>query len=238
MRKIFLFIIICSSLGSVFGQDTVTIYYDKDWKEIEKAEDAVFYRKAYPDKNHLWVANDYFISHKIQMTGTYKDKKMEIKQGHYVYYYENGNKKSEGNYVNDKSEGLWIFWEENGIKSSEGTYSEGYKNGSWKRFYENGKLQSDEIWKNHFRTYASSYFENGNLQYEGRLSFGKKEGEWVYGNIDGRTTMKVTYKNGIADGMATRYFREGEIKFFNEKGILKSKLGVMTRPGDLDIAGN
>ncbi|MDD9888608.1 MAG: hypothetical protein OXU46_08345 [Candidatus Marinimicrobia bacterium] len=39
--------------------------------------------------------------------------------------YENGKKKSEGNFKDDKEDGLWAGWHENGQKSYEVTYKDG-----------------------------------------------------------------------------------------------------------------
>ena len=44
----------------------------------------------------------------------------EIKDGINTQYYENGQKKSEGNYKDGKEEGLHTSWHENGQKESEG----------------------------------------------------------------------------------------------------------------------
>ena len=95
--------------NSPLAQDTLTFYYDKNWKEIPEKNAAVFYRKAFVDDNNTWSVLDYYISDKIQMTGTFKSKSL-LKQGHFVYYYENGIKKSEGNYLNNKAEEKWCYW--------------------------------------------------------------------------------------------------------------------------------
>ncbi len=39
--------------------------------------------------------------------------------------YENGNKKSEGNFKDNKLDGFWAGWHENGQKSYEETYKDG-----------------------------------------------------------------------------------------------------------------
>ncbi len=47
------------------------------------------------------------------------------KQGYWTRYWENGNKKEEGYYINSKKDGLWIEWMENGNKFSEIFYNNG-----------------------------------------------------------------------------------------------------------------
>lgn len=49
----------------------------------------MYYRKAWKDSNKTHVT-DYFMSNgKTQMTGSYIGEGDSIKDGHFVYYYEN-----------------------------------------------------------------------------------------------------------------------------------------------------
>ncbi|MBN8693058.1 MAG: hypothetical protein J0L69_07655 [Bacteroidetes bacterium] len=52
-----------------------------------------------------------------------------IKGGQYLEYYENGNKKTEGNYLNNEKEGEWLSWSDNGQLVKK----EKYKNGKLKK---------------------------------------------------------------------------------------------------------
>jgi len=45
--------------------------------------------------------------------------------GKYVTYYENGQKKQEGNYKEGKKDGLWTSWDKNGNIIKTATYSNG-----------------------------------------------------------------------------------------------------------------
>ena len=61
------------------------------------------------------------------------------RQGHWEFFYPNGQKSGEGSYVDgnqggetddtgiliDGREGVWMFWDENGQKSEESTYLNG-----------------------------------------------------------------------------------------------------------------
>ena len=67
--------------------------------------------------------------------GEYKQGRLEGKR---IEWYENGNKKSEGGFKEGKQEGKWIVWYENGNKKSEGGFKEGKKEGEWIEWYENG----------------------------------------------------------------------------------------------------
>ena len=70
--------------------------------------------------------------------------------------YENGQKKSEGNFKDGKQEGLFVMWYENGHKEQEKNLKDGnlhglsvgfYKNGQkrWKVNYKNGKKEGLEV---------------------------------------------------------------------------------------------
>ena len=52
--------------------------------------------------------------------------KKEIpKNGLHTTYHENGQKKSEGNYKDDKHDGKWTWWHENGQIEAERNYKDG-----------------------------------------------------------------------------------------------------------------
>ena len=42
------------------ASDTLTSYFDKDWKEVRSEAQAVYYRKAYELKNKRWKVEDYY----------------------------------------------------------------------------------------------------------------------------------------------------------------------------------
>ncbi len=51
----------------------------------------------------------------MKYSGTYRNGK---RYGNWKWYYENGNKKVEGNFnLNGKEEGVWIWYYENGQKN-------------------------------------------------------------------------------------------------------------------------
>jgi uncharacterized protein len=234
------------SVVTVFlcAQDTITIYYDKDWKEISNKYDASFYRKAFVDSNKIWTVHDYYISGNIQMIGAYESNKLEDKQGHYIYFYENGQKESEGNYldnkrdgvwsywyengqkksegmnVGNKAEGLWEYWYESGEKKSEGKFLNDQKDGTWNYWYTNGKLQFVETFKKCVMSYSEGYFENGVMKYKGNFVNGKEQGLWTIWNSDGRISFQGNLNNGLREGVWIRYFGDSEMKIVYNKGVI------------------
>jgi antitoxin component YwqK of YwqJK toxin-antitoxin module len=61
-----------------------------------------------------------------------------VKNGHWVYYYSNGNKIYEGNYLNGKRIGVWYWGFPNGKPKVIGDYS----NNNWQHFDTTGKIIS------------------------------------------------------------------------------------------------
>ena len=64
-----------------------------------------------------------------------------------TYWYDNGQKASEGFYINDKAEGVQTAWNENGQIESEQEYKNGKLNGK-SIFYKNGSKTSEFVLKN------------------------------------------------------------------------------------------
>jgi len=320
MKKILMFFVFTCIISNVLlSQDTIRRYYDKEWKKTSNKSAAIYYRKAFKSINKMWVVNDYFISNKIQMTGTFKTKKMKVRKGDFIYYYENGNKKSEGKcisnkshgnwqyyydngklksegkfilgsksgnwkyyfddgkpksegnylggiregkwqfyhkngekksegiFVNDKYEGIWNYyhengkkkskgkylannseqiwehWHENGERKAKGNYINNNRNGLWSFWSENGKLKDEETFENGILSYATTYYEDEKVRYEGRYYNGKAHGEFVYSNIEGIVTLRGKYNFGNRDGEWIRSFNEGEMKIQYDNGSVVGK---------------
>jgi len=138
-----------------------------------------------------------------------------IKDGYLTYYYENGNKKYEGNCLecmsildytkNDK----WTYYYQNGKIKSVGDYNDNDKDGRWYYYDENGK---------------EKYWEDWNL---GDLSDSNRNGEYVTYYENNSIKEVYNYKKGILNGSYFYYRedgslkKEGQYKFGTESGIWK-----------------
>lgn len=116
-------------LNFSFSQDTIYKYYNQDWKVVKQAE-SYFSRKIFKNKEGVWEANDFFKSGKIQMIGYFTSKKTKKRNGHFIYFYENGNISSEGDYLNNLKNGFWKYYSENGVIHKEGKFINGKKTGN------------------------------------------------------------------------------------------------------------
>lgn len=180
------------------AQDTLMFYFNEDGIRTADKKVAFYYRKGFLDSTGAWVAKGYYMNNKIQMIGTYTSKEFQSRHGHFVYYFENGKKKSEGGCLNDlnvglwtywyesggkKSEGkmvknkkedVWVNWHENGVKESEGKYENGKGEGKWTGWYDNGQKKTEGMYLNYARIGVWKFWdENGDLDFEENYESGK-----------------------------------------------------------------
>jgi len=95
-------------------------------------------------------------------------------------YYENSNKKMEGEYLNEKRVGKWSAWYEDGQLWSEGEYKDGKREGIGLVFHPNGK------------TYIESMYSGD-----------EKTGKWRFYDTSGTLIKEVDFdKLRVADSIA------------------------------------
>ena len=87
-----------------------------------------------------------FFPETVQITSevTYKNKKLNSKEGQATFWTDKGTKIREGLYTNNKQEGLWTYYHrKSGHKSEEGAYKNGEKDGAWKLYDDEGRLDEE-----------------------------------------------------------------------------------------------
>jgi len=87
-----------------------------------------------------------------------------------VVFYENAQKKIEGEFDNRLRNGLWKAWYENGTLWSEGEYKQGKRNGI-----------------------GISYHRNGKKYIEGRYNEDNRVGAWRFYDTSGVLTKEVNF---------------------------------------------
>lgn len=80
-----------------------------------------------------------------------------------TWYYENGNVKETGYFMNNSKDGEWISYNENGVKTSEANYTNGVKNGNWSIWNDQGVLTYHMVYENGKRVIATQWSDNGEL---------------------------------------------------------------------------
>lgn len=139
--------------------------------------------------------------------------------------YKPANKVEEGNYIDNRKDGLWKKYWPGGKLRSEVNYKSGKPLGEYKLYYANGKLEEHSTWSNNKNSGDfKRYYENGNPQQSFLFSEnGKRNGVQRYYHENGKLSLEVNIVNGQESGLMKRYNPDGSIaeeKVF-ENGVLK-----------------
>lgn len=182
-------------ISQIFENDKI-IYLDSTFNET-KNKNHPYYRviRDYNVKKESYVINDYNLLGVLLMEGTSKNKEYLSKEGEFVYYYENKNKKATTNFIKNRPIGKEFRWYENGNKKQEGEYIlEEKKNES--------KYKVNQFWDKD----GTQKVTDGNGDYEeneeksfgsGRVKDGVKDGVWLGWITNQKNKYTETYKNGL-----------------------------------------
>lgn len=92
---------------------------------------------------------------------TYANKKLKKKEGPAKYWFENGNKRSEGTFVNNRRSGYWKTYNiDSGNLSSEGDYANGQQTGEWKNYNSDGSIKSTVTFRDDLREGPFTEFDS------------------------------------------------------------------------------
>ncbi|KFF07558.1 TonB family protein [Flavobacterium reichenbachii] len=174
------------------------VYLDSLWKETSREKHKYFriVRDYYLDKDE-YRFEDYYSAGKIQMEGNSGTKDNLLRRGDFIYYYENGNKKSTCSYEKGRLIGSKTEWYEDGNKKLEGENVpiDGYLTDFKVNQYWNSKNIQTVIDGN------GDYEETDEkLTGSGKVKNGLKDGVWK--GKDGR--FKYTYTELYENGKLTK----------------------------------
>ena len=119
--------------------------------------------------------------------------------GLYVEYYSSGSIKSLSNFKNGILDGKYSKFYQNDLLMEEFHYKNGLMQGERILNWRNGNLKEKNFFKRGAMTGASEfYFSNGNPR---KIIYfdvnGRRDGEWIDYDSDGKLKLKVVYKSGI-----------------------------------------
>ena len=133
---------------------------------------------------------------------------------HKVYFYENGNRSSEGGLLNGKPEGLWRNYYPWGILKSEGNRVNYVLEGTWKFYNRWGDLERTIDYKNGKKDgLINTYSDSCYLILKEPMVQDVKHGiEISYFDEKGqKIKWKTPYKEGQKDGMSKEFDKSGLI---------------------------
>mgnify|MGYP003315350131 CR=1 FL=1 len=134
------------------------------------------------------------------------------KDGPFLEYWPNGNKRAAGSYKDKKLNGLYTTYYKNGRKKSEVIYEFGERNGPHTSWHENGQKSLEGVFKGGKPEGTTrSYHKNGRISH---LESGSPNGTNTAWHENGQKQRVSTYKNGK---LISR-------KVWNEKGKLTESL--------------
>ena len=241
--------------------------YCTSWYENGKLKSVAFYVK----NKFEGPRREYYENGNLKISGNYQAGKNE---GEYVKYGDAGNticienfrfgkrngleikwlpkyfnkKKSEGEYIGGKKNGLWTFWSwtdtgelesiknytfENNIKSGQylkknkdgktleiGNYKNDELDGILYGFYETGEPSFEIEYSNGKKNGKFiRLYKNGQKEREGQCSEEEEEGVWMKWYENGKIKEQKVYRRGKLDGLYT-YWNEDGIK--NNEGYMKN----------------
>jgi antitoxin component YwqK of YwqJK toxin-antitoxin module len=127
--------------------------------------------------------------------------------------YKPETKVEEGNYVDNRKDGLWKKYWPSGKLRSEVNYESGKPMGEYKLYYDNGKLEEHSNWTNSKNTGEfKRYYSNGNPQQHFVFAEnGKRNGVQRYYHENGKLAMEVNIANGNESGLLKRYNTDGSL---------------------------
>lgn len=182
--------------------ETITVFFDSMWREIDDPVTAVFFRTGTRDSLGRWqgAVRDYYRNGAIQMKGAYTD---GLRDGVFRYYSERGTYESSGRYAQERAVGKWERFHWNGKLKEEVVYvNGGFTRNVWDSL---GRPQVT----NGFGK-ATTWYDNGKVREEGTYEKGKREGYWRGYHADGTPYYEDLYRDnrlirGVAIHKGRRY---------------------------------
>lgn len=201
MRNFTLLLLFIIPFSKGIAQDTIKVFYDKNWNVIDNNKDAQFFSVIVPtESSDNFKIADYYISGQIQMTTVFKVLSDSID---WTKIYT-----SKYNHAVKNGPCTWYF--PTGLKQELVTYKMGKLHGKGNEWYSNGNLRTEANFSNGIaEDTVYMYFETGQLKRKYFMFEGKVKGlyqEW--------------YENGqikLSTEMNQDFF-EGKFKSWHENG--------------------
>ena len=148
------------------------------------------------------IVKEYYDSGALKAKGI---KKNGLKEGKWVFYFENGKLYREIHFCNDVENGEWKMWHEKGKLYLEQMKINGESEGYWKEYYEDGSIKEIGEYKN------GEYFP---------LDFWDEGGCQLLKNGTGKKFEKLGY---LELDIYEQYYEDG--KFIKENKISSAQYG-------------
>jgi TonB family protein len=118
--------IITFCLGLIFSTSAWSQkkdYLNSEFQVIEAEDMAAYTRTRTKNADGLYDVVINFSGGQLFMNGRYQDEQLEVRHGHFVFYNQNGNKQTEGDYSKGMKVGVWKRWDSEGAPLPSRTYA-------------------------------------------------------------------------------------------------------------------
>ncbi|MBA3663607.1 MAG: hypothetical protein H0W61_05295 [Bacteroidetes bacterium] len=191
------------------------VYSSLSGLEIENVNRWIAKNKSEVDKYEKWAYNYICIN-----MATYPEN-LNGQTTEVPHWFSNNKILGAGLINNGNREGYWNFYYNNGIKRSEGEFKKGVKTGPWKYYFAAGNIKEYHEMNNGEEKVYKTYYENNNPKVDLAFTDNKINGEVKTYYSNGNINMIRNYKDGKIAGKETQYFRNSSLKYIveNNEGI-------------------
>ncbi|WP_435412982.1 tetratricopeptide repeat protein [Psychroserpens mesophilus] len=113
-----------------------------------------------------------------------------------ITHYQNGNKETETDFVNQLKHGAYTFYNFNGNVGITGSYHNDEMTGEWTWYYDNGNVKSTANYRNgNLHGELKNYFESGQLEDVYSYEFGNQSGKSLSYHENGNLSITTEYLN-------------------------------------------
>jgi TonB family protein len=158
MRLQLLILFLFISCSGIAQKDTM--FLDIFLSNCERSE-ALYYAFYTPTNSTSFKEEIFYLtSHKPLSIGYSKERSVHKRDGFYTEYYENGNKKSEGNYKDHFHDGFWKhYYSDTASLHYTMSWKQGTPNGELRSYYREGQLKRTEQHNNNFEASKGNCFD-------------------------------------------------------------------------------
>lgn len=219
LLSLLILVLVWSYAPNTFAKgDTTLVYCNASLNKVKKKY-ASYYAKVFENGDGTVGVKQFKMNGTPFMLGSFKSKKLETKEGVFIYFdhkgktkktgtYEGGLKTGlwkyyssekltkEGEYFQDKKHGTWIHYDPNGLKSEVSQYKMGKQDGIYKKWSLETLTVSGQYENDKEVGHWEAWFSNGGKNYEGDYVNGKREGEWKFYFKSGKLAANEIYKDG------------------------------------------
>jgi antitoxin component YwqK of YwqJK toxin-antitoxin module len=147
-----------------------------------------------------------------------------------VFYYPNGNKSSEGAFVNGKPEGFWKTYYETGMLKSEGNRKNHLLDGNWRFYRDNGALEKEIEYVTGKKEGVTKIYSEEGLLIRKEILVNEQITGIVEEYYPEEQVIRTTYLyvDNRPDGPAYEYAKNGRLISIidYEKGVLKTRKAI------------